>query len=357
MKDVIPLIRPIFPGRNNVWGHFNKSLRAGQLSNFGPCYHEATDRLTAYGDGSWIITSSGASAIRLALQTTFKRGSKILIPDFTHAGTMHAVIAAGMVPVFGGCDPKTWALDDSSIEKASKICQGVVVVAPFGYKIDFKRFDALCAENRLRVVYDLAGGFLMDTQSTSNTICYSLHATKSMPCGEGGLVVFRDSDQAEKATRLMNFATAPDRSIRSLNGDNLKVSELTCAVLLAHLDDIDRVKKRVSSRKSIIDYYQAKLEGYCIEHTLHHDGAAPSLAVLSGLEAAKLEEIGASLGITVRRYYIPLSEMPSLSQIERVGKSPRFFKSCAALPSDVTQVEADKVIEFIVNYSIKGGAS
>lgn len=357
MKDVIPLIRPIFPGRNNVWGHFNKSLRAGQLSNFGPCYHEATDRLTAYGDGSWVITSSGASAIRLAVQTTFKRGSKILIPDFTHAGTMHAVIAAGMVPVFGGCDPETWALDDASIDKASKVCDGVVIVAPFGYKIDFRKYDKLCAENRLKVIYDLAGGFLMDTQSTSNTICYSLHATKSMPCGEGGLAVFGDNDQADKAMRLMNFATAPDRSIRSLNADNLKCSELTCAVLLAHLDEIERVEKRISARRSLIDYYQVKLDGICKPHTLHHDGAAPSLAVISGLDAAYLEAAGANYGVTVRRYYIPLSEMPSLSQIKRVGKSPNFFKSCAALPSDVTQTEADKVIEFVQTFSLKAGGN
>jgi hypothetical protein len=106
----------------------------------------------------------------------------------------------------------------------------------------------------------------------------------------------------------------------------------------------------------LIDYYQARLDGFCTPHTLHHGGAAPSLSVVSGLNATKLEQDGIKRGITVRRYYIPLTEMPALSQVLRVGKSSKFFKTCAALPSDVNQRQADMVIDFIIESASNNSA-
>jgi hypothetical protein len=79
--------------------------------------------------------------------------------------------------------------------------------------------------------------------------------------------------------------------------------------------------------------------------------SSPSLCVLSGLAAERLEAEAVNFGVTIKRYYIPLSEMPGCQGLQRIGGSSPFFRTCAALPSDPSAEEFDMVIDVVQQIS------
>lgn len=343
---MIPLMRPIFPEWEAVQKHFKKSMMKGALSNFGPCFFEVVDRLSVMTDLHSLPVANGTIAIQVALQMTVKRGARVLVPDYTHIGTLQAVTAAGMEPVIVSSSKTSWTL---SIEEMAKIptdyYDAFIVVSPFGYRVDFGAYEDFANMTRKKIVYDLAGAWGM-VPKTDSPVCYSLHATKNFSCGEGGVVAFRSRQRMLEARRLINFDTLEDRTVASPFGGNWKLDELKCAVILAHLDNFSVIEKRAKERSRTIDQYQRALKGLCIPSKLHEQ-AQPSLCVLSGLPAAKLEALAPAEGITIKRYYIPLSSMPGLSSVKKFSTCSQFFQTCAALPADVTDEEFDKVIRFV----------
>ena len=74
-----------------------------------------------------ISTSSGSAAIYLALLALgIKAGQKVLVPDYTFAATVNAVIMMGAIPIFIDIDPTTWVIDSDLVKKAIDIIKSPV---------------------------------------------------------------------------------------------------------------------------------------------------------------------------------------------------------------------------------------
>lgn len=344
---MIPLVRPLFPNEANILMNFSESLMSGAISNFGPCFNKVVAKLHEINGRHNLPCVTGTHAIELAVKAHFKRGSRIVIPDYTHVGTLQAVVSAGCEPILAPVSKATWTLNESFIHCIPESeYDGFIVVSPFGYRVNFEGYDYMSQAMGKPVIYDLAGawGMAIDTE---NTVCFSLHGTKNLSCGEGGIVSFAKEEDFIRAKRLSNFDTLPDRTVASPYGNNLKPDELKCAVLLAHLDAPLPVAERIGFKRALIDYYQTELKSLCIPHDLHIGNTAPSLCVLSGLNAEFLERMSVEVGVTMKQYYPLLSSMAGLEDVRRFGKSSQFFRTCIALPSDVSWEEAEKVVETI----------
>lgn len=342
---MIPLVRPLMPSLKEVDAFFSKSLDTGQLSNFGPCYEMLVNRLKIRTGMYSLPVVTGTAAIQIAVQTHFSRGARIAIPDYTHVGTLQAVVAAGCTPVLFPVNRSTWTLDLGAVHQDMRSLDGIIVVSPFGYKVDVPYYDDYAAENKKILIYDFAGAWGMKIK-TPNTVCYSLHATKNFSCGEGGVVCFRRKTDFFEAKRLSNFDTLPDRTVNSQYGNNLKPDEIKCAIALAHLEMEYRLLTRMDAKKELIDFYQSELKDHCVRMDLHKNGA-PSLCVLGGMKAHLIESKCTVQGFQSKRYYPLLSGMEGLSEIERHGSSGPFFETCLALPSDASPEEAEKVVTAI----------
>lgn len=340
-----PLVKPVFPDMLKVSAHFQKSLDSGQISNFGHCFNEACKRLDDINGRFNLLCATGTAAIQLAVQATFKRGDRILMPDFTHVGTLQAVLAAGCEPVLVPVSRATWVLNESFIHCVpDDQYEGFIVVSPFGYRVNFESFDILSEAIDKPVIYDLAGAWGMAVD-TLNPVCFSLHGTKNFSCGEGGIVSFTSAIAAQETKRMMNFGTLPDRTVETPYANNLKPDELKCAVVLAHLDDHEAVISRITRKRMLIDYYQMALGEVCIQHNLHHGNAAPSLCVLAGLPAEHIEQQAIECGFVAKLYYPLLTHMAGLETVKRFGASSPYFRTCLALPSDVDDEGAEFVVK------------
>lgn len=336
---MIPLVRPLFPSREDIWKYFDPALASGQISNMGVCYTELTKQLSEFTRRHALPVVNGTVAIQVAVQQHFPRGSHILVPDYTHIGTLQAVIGAGCNPVLAPVSSQTWTLDPKALDEALGRAAGAIVVSPFGYPVDFAMYDAIAKKHKKPLVYDLAGAWGMNI-GTKHTACMSLHATKNFSCGEGGVVLFSRKGQYLDSKRRANFETYPDRSIASPYGGNWKPDELKCAVALAHLENHDKILARASFKKNLALRYAADLHAYVPTLT----NSAPSLCVVQGLPAKLIEKECHRHGFVAKQYYPLLSGMRGLKDVPSLMPSAPRMENCLALPSDVTWEEADQVI-------------
>lgn len=344
---MINLVRPQLPDWVEVGRELEESNQYGKLSNFGPCYWRLVDRLADLTGRYDVPVTTGTAAIQVAAQATFPRGSRVLMPDFTHVGTLQALIAAGMTPILAPAVKTSWTLNAAFLGMHKDAYDAFVVVSPFGYQIDFNRYDQLSRDYGKPVIYDLAGGFGMRAL-TSNPVCYSMHATKNVPIGEGGIASFSKPDQADTAFKMSCFDQNKDRSIASPYGGNLKLDEIRCAMALVVLGSMSKIQERWEKKRALIDLYQDELRDICIPHDLHYGNSAPSLCVIAGLPASHLESKINELGFEAKQYYPVLSRMGGLAKIQRIAWSSQFFGTCTALPSDVTVDEAKEICRAII---------
>lgn len=342
---MLPLVRPFQPDFRKVWNYYRKSVFSGTLTNFGPNHQELLKRLDLKFNRHSVVSKSGTDAIKLALQVCFNKGARIALPDYTHIGTINAVISAGMNPILVGCKKETWTIDEDILEPNFEKFDGFICVSPFGYEVDFDVYDNLAKRIDRPVIYDLAGGYGMEI-NTEYPVCFSLHATKNFSAGEGGITLFSNKDDAYRAERLSVFSIYPEYGSVSidLEGYNCKPDEIHCAIVLAMLDIEARIKTKITKKRNLISFYQQELDGICLKHDRHIKGA-PSLAVLAGLDFEKIKKIASDLKINCKPYFPLLTEL--FPDLPWFSKSPSYFKKCIAFPSDVSFEEAVRVVKMI----------
>jgi dTDP-4-amino-4,6-dideoxygalactose transaminase len=226
----VPVMRPRIPPTAAVLDRLHAIERSGQFSNFGPQEHELrarfaerlhvrTDQVATVSNATLGIT--GAAAIL--------GGARWLTPSFTFAATPAALLAAGHEVVLGDVDLMTWELEPGAAD-----VDGFVPVAPFGATPDILRWAVM-----ERVVHDAAASLGADLDlsglPSGHAVVFSLHATKVLGSGEGGIVVFGDEDAAARFRAWTNFGFAGSREAQ-VAGLNAKLSEIQAAYAHAALD-------------------------------------------------------------------------------------------------------------------------
>lgn len=214
---MIPLLRITQPEKDAVWAYFKRSIDANRLANCGPCYMEAKRRIEdETGRYAWVVANA-TLGLELAARVKFKPGSKVLIPSFTFKATYLAVLAAGCEPITAEVDPVTWCLRPSDIVDSG--ANGAIIVSPFGRPVPFHLYETL----GVPIIFDMAGAW-GQWYKGDHLAVYSMHATKRMPVGEGGMILGPELD-TRRCWDLANFSHT-----------NAKLSELSCAMLLALMD-------------------------------------------------------------------------------------------------------------------------
>ena len=183
--------------------------------------------------------ASGTSALTLALLALdLPTGGEVVTTPLTFAATALAIEAAGLVPRFAAVDPITLNLDPDAVAGAvGPRTVALLGVHLFGVPGD-PGLDDLGARLGLPVVHDAAHGFGFAPLAGRGTVtAYSLHATKLLHTGEGGLVATNDADLASRVSELRNFGLHGEVSVA--RGLNAKLPELSAAVGLAMLGRLD----------------------------------------------------------------------------------------------------------------------
>jgi dTDP-4-amino-4,6-dideoxygalactose transaminase len=248
----VPLLVPDMPPPQTLLPWLERMHAARHYSNFGPLVQEL-EHLFAQKFGlepEQVTTVTNATqGLELALQAlVLPPGSRVLVPALTFVATATAVVRAGHVPVLADVDAATWLLTPEVARSACTRMRIDVVlpVATFGMPHGMQAWQQFERDTGVPVIIDAAAAYGSQwLQGAEGTLVFSLHATKSLPAGEGGLLVSTRPGLAAKVRQLSNFginldpaASLPVGALASL-GSNAKMSEYHAAIALASLQKWD----------------------------------------------------------------------------------------------------------------------
>lgn len=237
----LAVARPRLPAAEAIFPYLQRIDEARWYSNFGPLLTEFEARLAdRFAPGAHIITVVNATqALTLALVAMdLPAGSYVALPAWTFVATAHAVMMAGLRPLFLDVDPETWMLRPQAVtdlppERRRNVA-AVIPVCAFGHLGDLAAWRAFRDETGIPVLVDAAAAFdALDDAELPAAV--SLHATKALGVGEGGFLVTRDAALALKIRQLTTFGFQGSRESR-IPATNAKLSEYAAAVGLAALD-------------------------------------------------------------------------------------------------------------------------
>jgi len=240
VSRTVAVARPRLPRAEAVMPYLERIDGARWYSNFGPLLCEFEQRLADRFSAPTAVTTvaNATQALTLTLQAMdLVPGSYVVVPAWTFVATAHAVMQAGLQPWFLDVDPSTWMLDPDHVATLARRhleISAVVPVCAFGAMPDIDRWLAFREATGVPVILDAAAAF--DTLSDARLpAVVSLHATKVLGLGEGGMLATEDAALALKVRRLTTFGFEGSRE--SLTpATNAKLSEYAAAVGLAALD-------------------------------------------------------------------------------------------------------------------------
>jgi dTDP-4-amino-4,6-dideoxygalactose transaminase len=241
----MPVCRPQLPGADALLPYLRRIEASGWYSNFGPLEEELTSRLAGHlglAPDQALLTGSGTVGLSAALMATARPGRRrCLMPSWTFVAGAGATLAARLTPYFCDVSADSWALDAEALSIRDDLddVAAVLVTCPFGEAVDVATWDEFSDRTGVPVVIDAAAAFgALDARALSvgrSPMVVSLHATKTLGVGEGGLLLSRDTEAVGRAAAITNFGFH-DARIAKLPGVNGKMSEFTAAVGHAALD-------------------------------------------------------------------------------------------------------------------------
>lgn len=204
-----------------------------------------------------IGVSSGTDALLLALMALdIQPDDEVILPTFSFFATAGVVARLNAKPVFVDCDPVTYNIDVSEIEK--KITEKTKVIMPvhlFGQSAEMNPIMEIAKKYTLKVVEDAAQAIsaVYKDGKPVGTIgdigCYSFFPSKNLGCfGDGGLVVTNDDDLAEKLI-IKRVHGAKPKYFHKVLGGNFRLDTLQAAIIsvkLPHLNSWSE-KRRINA--------------------------------------------------------------------------------------------------------------
>ncbi|MBI3550098.1 MAG: DegT/DnrJ/EryC1/StrS family aminotransferase [Elusimicrobia bacterium] len=245
------------------------ALRSGWISSAGRYLTEFENKFSAYcGSKYGISTSNGTTALHLALKAMgVEEGDEVIMPDFTMAAVLFAVLYCRAKPVFVDAEPDTWNIDPKQIEpKITKRTKVIVVVHTYGHPCDMDPILALAKKRKLKVLEDSAeahGAEYMGRKcgSMGDAAAFSFYANKIIATGEGGMVVTSDDRLAQQAKYYRNlcFPMKGPRDYRHDDvGYNYRFTNIQAAIGLAQLE---KIEDAVDRRRAHAAFYNSRLAG------------------------------------------------------------------------------------------------
>lgn len=355
---MIPVTKPYLPSREKVDGYIDSIYETNWLTNNGPLVQKLTQRLADYlglDSRCLILVANGSLALHLAYKALELEGEVITTP-FTFIATSSTLKWEGLEPVFSDIDKETWNIDPNLVEeKITPKTSAIVPVHVFGNPCDVVAIQSIADKYKLKVVYDSSHCFGATLNGESilkfgDASTISFHATKLFHTVEGGAVITKTPELAEKIRKMINFGINQDESI-GLQGTNAKMSEFHAAIGLAVLDEIDQVK---DSRADVWQAYEKELNStYQLQkrNPLSNNNYAYFPLLMKDEEdvVAFIDRL-AKQGIQVRRYFYPSLDSISVLGSETscsIAKDVSSRVICLPIYPYLTKDEREKVVFFL----------
>lgn len=216
---------------------------------------------------------NGTATLHTALNSLgIGKDDEVIVPPLTMSSTAISVLHAGATPIFADVEKDTFNICPISIKDSiTKNTKAVMSVALYGLAPNYDEILKICKSYNLYLVEDNAECFLgyyknKVVGSFGDFSSFSFQASKHMTCGEGGILLTKDEELADKARAFSSLGYAnlsskkgriSKEDIQSPNYDrhislgfNYRLSEPGAAIALAQLERLERlVNQRMKCAK------------------------------------------------------------------------------------------------------------
>ncbi|MBB4442260.1 MULTISPECIES: DegT/DnrJ/EryC1/StrS family aminotransferase [Rhizobium] len=207
-----------------------------------------------------IAVNTGTSALHLALLAAgVGPGDEVITVPFTFVATVSAICYTGAQPVFVDVEPVTLTMDPAEVEaKITPRTKAIVPVHLYGQMADMDAIKAIAERHGIPVIEDACqahGAQYKGHRAGSIGLsgCFSFYPGKNLgACGEGGMVVTNDDDQA-KTMRMLRDWGQEQRYHHLLKGFNYRMDAIQGAILrvkLRHLEAWTEARRAHARRYS-----------------------------------------------------------------------------------------------------------
>lgn len=303
------------------------ALRSGILG-IGP-YAEEFEELAAEVAGTThgVAVSSGTAGLHLIVHALgIGRGDEVLVPSFTFAASVNAIIYEGATPIFVDIESETYNLDPAElVARRTPKTRAAMVVDVFGHPADW---DAIgTAAEALTLIDDCceAIGALyrerpMGCFGTAG--CFAFYPNKQMTTGEGGMIVTDDATLAALCRSLRNQGRGEMGAWLQHErlGFNYRMDELSAALGVSQIRRLDTF---LAKRAEVAQMYSDRLAAFdwlrlpIVKPHVTMSWFVYVITLSPDIDREVIVESLASRGIPSRAYFPPLHLQPYIR--ERFG--------------------------------------
>jgi perosamine synthetase len=246
---------------------------AGTTLTHGPKVKEFEAAFAEFTQADHVVaTATCMAALHLSyMAIDLGPGDEVVVPAQTHVATAHAVEACGGKPVFLDAEPRTGNIDLDALEElVSERTRAISLVHYLGRPVDMRRVMEVASRHDLYVVEDCAvalGASVDDVHVGlhGDVGCFSFYPVKHITTGEGGMVITRREDLADRVSKQRAFGI--DKSVLADRrhtgayeieylGLNYRLGELNAAL---GVEQMRRLPAFLEHRERIYDALHAAL--------------------------------------------------------------------------------------------------
>lgn len=332
-----------------------------------------------------VAVNSGTAGLHLALEAVgVGPGDRVVVPPWTFTASAEVVRYLGADPLFVDVSAEDFLLHPSAVREAVEALseeerekiRAVMPVHYAGLACDMEGFEELCAEFGWALVDDAAHA--LPTRcgdrwvgAWGHVTAFSFYATKTLCTGEGGMVVTRNAEIADRMRVMRLHGISRDAFDRYRSekpawqyeivapGFKYNMSDLMAALGLSQLERVQAFRDQRAAIAERYDRAFSEVDG--IRTPPHgrrpedHSWHLYSLRVEGGrgVRDAFIEELAAR-GVGTSVHFIPLHLHPYW--MERYGLHPeafpvasRLFEQQVSLPifPSMTDEQVARVIEVV----------
>jgi dTDP-4-amino-4,6-dideoxygalactose transaminase len=338
-------------------------LRSGRLA-LGPKAVEFERLMAEYlGVENAVAVNSGTAALHLiALGLGLGPGDEVLVPSFTFAASVNALLFAGATPVFVDIEPGTYNLDPVDLKrKVSSRTKAVMTVDIFGHPVEWDEILRIAEQHDLRVIDDACEALGAEYRGVKigrfgDAAAFAFYPNKQLTTGEGGMIVTNSDAIAELARSLRNQGRGEMGAWLEHErlGYNYRMDEMSAALgasqmkrLEGFLAKRERVAQMYSDRLRRLDWVRTPV----VKPHVRMSWWVYAVTLAEGLERDLVMRSLEAQGVPCRGYFSPVHLQPYIRSRFgfRGGELPvteDMARRAIALPfhNNLTDSEVEQVV-------------
>lgn len=311
-----------------------------------------------------IATSSCTGALHMGLAALgIGPGDEVILADTNWIATAAPIVHLGAKPVFVDILEDSWCIDPDLAERAiSSHTKAILAVHLYGNLCEMDRLLEIGRKHGIPIIEDSAeaiGSIYHGDRAGSMGLfgTFSFHGTKTMTCGEGGILVTNDAGLYGRVLTTSNHGRASGQKKQfwpDIIGFKYKMSNVQAAIGCAQLERIDQL---IARKREILLYYRSELAGILgLSINPEPDGVVngawmPNVVFeeISGISREILQARFAAENVDARVFFYPISSLPMFEPKPQNQYAWSIPSRSINLPSfhDMTEAEMERIVSVV----------